>query len=125
MYSPSSLSTSCFGFVAGPSVCLLLAAHTLAILCDLPDVEIADPNFSFASPVDFLNPTFRRRNSGQPTPDALDVGSGASLRLAVSALAPSSGLPQLAMTAIYTVLRNRANAKWVGKWVGCSCGKNP
>ncbi|SPE42057.1 hypothetical protein SBA3_4910005 [Candidatus Sulfopaludibacter sp. SbA3] len=31
----------------------------------------------------------------------------------------TSGLAQLAMTAMYTVVNHPTNLKWVGKWVGC------
>src|SRR5712692_1388005 len=59
IYSARSFSASCFGFVAGPRVFSFLRR--------------ADPDFSLAGALDFLNPALRRFDSGQAWSDALDL----------------------------------------------------
>ena len=50
----------------------ITAAHSLPAGCSLPDLEVTDPNFSFAGAVDFLHPTLRRLDSREARSDALD-----------------------------------------------------
>ena len=58
---------------SGAESLLFLAAHTLAIRSDLPDMEVSDPNFSLAGTVDFLNPALGRLDSGQTRSDPLNL----------------------------------------------------
>ena len=58
---------------SGAESLLFLAAHTLAIRSDLPDMEVADPNFSLAGTVDLLDPALRRFDSGQARSDPLNL----------------------------------------------------
>src|SRR6266849_2876948 len=62
-----------FRLRSGAEGLLLFAAHTLAVRCSLPDMEVADPDFSLAGALDFLNPALRRFDSGQAWSDALDL----------------------------------------------------
>ena len=57
----------------GPGVFFhLLPADALTVRCSLPDMEVADPNFSLAGGY-FLNSALRRFHSGQAWSDALDL----------------------------------------------------
>src|SRR4029077_18903748 len=58
---------------SGAEGLLLLPADALTVRCSLPDMEVADPNFSLAGAFYFLNPALRRFHSGQAWSDALDL----------------------------------------------------
>jgi hypothetical protein len=57
---------------SGSESLLLLAAHTLAVRCSFPDMEVADPNFPLAGALDFFYPALRRVGSGQAWSNTLD-----------------------------------------------------
>jgi hypothetical protein len=57
----------------GAESLLLLSAHTLAVRCNLPDMEVADPNLPLAGALDLPDPAFWRFDSGQAWSNALNL----------------------------------------------------
>ncbi len=87
---------------------------------DLEEVTLLDRDSVRARSTFFIQPSgVSNRGRLRPMLWILNSGGATSARAVRWGEEPASSLAQLAMTALYTVTAERANAKWVGNWVGC------
>jgi hypothetical protein len=79
-------------------------------------MKVANPYFSLAGALDFLNAALWRFDSGKPGPTLWIPSALGRTRVGplCSGGAPNSGLTQLAMTALCTLAVHPANVIWVG-----------
>ena len=81
------------------------------------------PMLSLAGALDLLDPASGASTRGEPGPILWIASSLGAKRVGFlrSGGVRTSGLAQLAMTAMYTVADHPANLIWVGEWMGWVC----